>query len=109
MVHEWMKGGSKEKGRRELGPSGSATPNARDSELFLASSLPPMAATRMSFRAISRVSRSLGATRPWTCTSCLTGRLQASRGMATTQAEPFKKPYYVTTPIFYVNAGKHPQ
>ena len=29
--------------------------------------------------------------------------------MATTQAEPFKKPYYVTTPIFYVNAGKYPQ
>lgn len=65
-----------------------------------------MATSRTAFRSLSRASQFITARRPWTCSSCRNGvpkRFQ--RGVATTPEVP-KKPYYVTTPIFYVNAGE---
>ncbi|GLI73057.1 methionyl-tRNA synthetase [Penicillium ochrochloron] len=65
-----------------------------------------MATSRTAFRSLSRASQFITARRPWTCSSCRNGvpkRFQ--RGVATTPEVP-KKPYYVTTPIFYVNAAK---
>lgn len=47
--------------------------------------------------------------RPWICRPCRrAGTLpSARRGIATTaRQDENRKPYYVTTPIFYVNAGK---
>jgi hypothetical protein len=64
----------------------------------------------MAFRAplstLSRVNRLLNAQRPWKCSTCRHGlSVPARRTFATTPGK-FKKPYYVTTPIFYVNAGE---
>ncbi|KAH9878576.1 hypothetical protein IAQ61_001848 [Plenodomus lingam] len=42
---------------------------------------------------------------PWICTSCEL-RSQFNRRYLATQP-PAKKPYYITTPIFYVNAAPH--
>ncbi|EHA57079.1 methionyl-tRNA synthetase [Pyricularia oryzae 70-15] len=57
-------------------------------------------------RKLSRLPSALTrATTLWTCSSC---RHQANSGwrrMASTEAA--KKPFYVTTPIFYVNASPH--
>lgn len=41
---------------------------------------------------------------PWTCGSCQ-ARSSRTRQFATQQSTPDQKPYYITTPIFYVNAG----
>ncbi|KAJ5096093.1 hypothetical protein NUU61_005449 [Penicillium alfredii] len=65
-----------------------------------------MASTRTPFRALSRASQFLGSRRPWTCASCKNGRTTPRRGFATAPEQP-QKPYYVTTPIFYVNAAPH--
>ncbi|KAJ5675636.1 methionine--tRNA ligase [Penicillium macrosclerotiorum] len=66
-----------------------------------------MATTRLPFRSLSRATRFLHERRPWTCSTCRYGGLKAfQRGVATTPESP-KKPYYVTTPIFYVNAAPH--
>lgn len=54
------------------------------------------------FRSLrSRQSR----TWPWICTSCY-ARSFPNRSFAS-QSPPDHKPYYITTPIFYVNAGSH--
>jgi methionyl-tRNA synthetase len=42
--------------------------------------------------------------RPWICTSCQ-ARSNRNRYISTQSAS--EKPYYVTTPIFYVNAAPH--
>lgn len=62
-------------------------------------------ATRTSLRSLSRATQLLGPRRPWTCSSCTHGWAIPRRGVATTPQKS-KKPYYVTTPIFYVNAGR---
>lgn len=88
----------------ELGPSGD-----RSGYTLLHSLFPPdprsMASTRTPFRALSRASQFLGSRRPWTCASCKNGRTTPRCGFATAP-EQTQKPYYVTTPIFYVNAGE---
>lgn len=42
---------------------------------------------------------------PWVCTPCLSAGHSIRRNVAT-QSNP-EKPYYITTPIFYVNASPH--
>lgn len=65
-----------------------------------------MATSRSAFRSLSRASQLITARRPWTCSACRNGvPRRFKRGVATTPEVP-KKPYYVTTPIFYVNAGE---
>jgi hypothetical protein len=51
-------------------------------------------------RALSRFQRRT----PWICTSCQT-RSGRNRSISTQPAS--EKPYYITTPIFYVNAAPH--
>jgi len=51
-------------------------------------------------RALSSFSRS----KPWICTSCQS-RSSRNRYISTQPAS--EKPYYITTPIFYVNAAPH--
>ena len=41
----------------------------------------------------------------WLCWSCRS-KLQSRKSSTSTKASP-DKPYYITTPIFYVNAGRH--
>lgn len=73
----------------------------------------PMTLPRSEFRALSWVSQFLAYRRPsWKCASCRnlrpSGPVLLPRRFATTAAsqdEISKKPYYVTTPIFYVNSG----
>ncbi|PGH18188.1 methionine-tRNA ligase [Polytolypa hystricis UAMH7299] len=47
--------------------------------------------------------------RSWTCLPCRHAnyRFQQRRGITTSTPGDHKKPYYVTTPIFYVNAAPH--
>ncbi|KAK4217115.1 putative methionine--tRNA ligase [Rhypophila decipiens] len=47
--------------------------------------------------------------RNWVCQSCLhsRSRFESSRRTFATETAPPKKPFYVTTPIFYVNASPH--
>ncbi|KAJ5565072.1 Methionyl-tRNA synthetase [Penicillium frequentans] len=70
-----------------------------------------MASIRAPFRVLPRTSFLLGSRRSWTCTACKNGSPRTfQRGVATTPTPTpgeFKKPYYVTTPIFYVNAAPH--
>ncbi|KAL2870877.1 methionine--tRNA ligase MSM1 [Aspergillus lucknowensis] len=70
-----------------------------------------MANSRGFFRALSWANQLLSYQRPsWQCTSCKVTRSAAfrtSRRYATTSGEASNKPYYVTTPIFYVNAAPH--
>jgi methionyl-tRNA synthetase len=49
---------------------------------------------------LSRSSRSL----PWVCTSC---QARGNRNRYITTQTSSDKPYYITTPIFYVNAAPH--
>ena len=76
---------------------------------YLDSSLLLTMATRNSqFRAITWASQFLSYKRPsWKCASCKNGRPTSilRRSFATAPEDAYKKPYYVTTPIFYVNAG----
>lgn len=70
-----------------------------------------MATVRGGLRVIPWTSRLLAPRRPlWTCVSRRNGDqsfVVRPRSYATAaSAESIKKPYYVTTPIFYVNAGK---
>lgn len=70
----------------------------------------PMAIPRANFRALSWAAQFLAYRRPsWKCASCRNARPAAivqPRRFATAASPPeSKKPYYVTTPIFYVNAG----
>lgn len=70
-----------------------------------------MATVRGGLRTVSWASRLLVPRRPLaTCLSRRNGGqffVVRPRCYATaSSAESFKKPYYVTTPIFYVNAGK---
>lgn len=51
-----------------------------------------------------RVLSGLPGTTPWVCTSCQV-RTYRSRYISTQPAS--EKPYYITTPIFYVNAAPH--
>ncbi|KAJ5731227.1 Methionyl-tRNA synthetase [Penicillium malachiteum] len=70
-----------------------------------------MASIKAPFRALSRASLLLNSRRSWTCSTCRYGSPKVlHRGLATpTAPSPGKleKPYYVTTPIFYVNAAPH--
>lgn len=60
--------------------------------------------TNSTTTAFRRVLSSLQRSRPWICTSC---QARSNRNRAiSTQPAP-EKPYYVTTPIFYVNAAPH--
>ena len=72
-----------------------------------------MASPRSGFRSISWATQFLAYKRPsWKCASCKDERrpaIVARRRFATSAGAPAqqsRKPYYVTTPIFYVNAGK---
>lgn len=51
-----------------------------------------------------RVLSSFPRSNPWVCASCQTRSIR-NRNISS-QAAP-KKPYYITTPIFYVNAAPH--
>jgi len=53
---------------------------------------------------VRRVLSSLPRTTPWVCTSCQV-RTHRNRYISTQPAS--EKPYYITTPIFYVNAAPH--
>ena len=68
-----------------------------------------MATRNSQFRAISWASQFLSHKRPsWTCASCKNVRptsILRPRSFATAPKDVSKKSYYVTTPIFYVNAG----
>jgi hypothetical protein len=67
---------------------------------------PSPMASRAPLSTLSRVTRLINAQRPWKCSACRHGlSVPLRRGFATTPGK-FKKPYYVTTPIFYVNAGE---
>ncbi|KAK1143153.1 methionyl-tRNA synthetase [Aspergillus melleus] len=70
-----------------------------------------MVLPRDHFRALSWASQFLAYRRPsWKCASCRTPRITSAalpRRFATSASEGTKKPYYVTTPIFYVNAAPH--
>ncbi|KAJ6125062.1 hypothetical protein N7471_012379 [Penicillium samsonianum] len=67
----------------------------------------PMATARTPLRSLFRASQFLRLRHPWNCTSRKHGWATTSRrGVATTPQRP-NKPYYVTTPIFYVNAAPH--
>lgn len=44
-------------------------------------------------------------TSDWVCKSCRTNLAVRPRYSST--KTPLEKPYYITTPIFYVNAGMH--
>lgn len=65
-----------------------------------------MATARTPLRSLFRTSQLISSRRPWTCTSCKHGWTIPRRGVATAPQKS-KKPYYVTTPIFYVNAGEY--
>ncbi|KAJ5309013.1 hypothetical protein N7508_004392 [Penicillium antarcticum] len=62
-----------------------------------------MAATRTPLRSLLRAPRLLSSRRVWSCTPCRHGCAAPRRGVATRP----NKPYYITTPIFYVNAAPH--
>lgn len=51
-------------------------------------------------RALSSFQRRI----PWICTSC---QARSSRKRYISTQSAIEKPYYVTTPIFYVNAAPH--
>lgn len=57
------------------------------------------------FRALFRATQLVNSRRPWTCSACKNGLSRPPRRGVATSLGKFKKPYYVTTPIFYVNAG----
>lgn len=86
--------------------------NMRPSDASLLLSSTTIMASRMPLRSLSRATQLLNV-RPWTCSTCRVGSarpLPLRRGVATTpttntNTNTPKKPYYVTTPIFYVNAG----
>jgi hypothetical protein len=94
----------------ELGPSAMRNNMRRRCLMLLSSST--IMASRMPLRSLSRATQ-LFNIRPWTCSTCRVGSarpLPLRRGVATTPSTNTpKKPYYVTTPIFYVNAGIFPQ
>lgn len=54
--------------------------------------------------AFRRVLSSFPKSNPWVCASCQTRSIRNRYNSS--QAAP-KKPYYITTPIFYVNAAPH--
>lgn len=98
---------------RELGP-----PETRDSAksirqmllLGISARQPPIAMAKCRLHALFWASKHLPARSPsWNCSSRGYTRHVSSirhRGFATAAApEGAGKPYYVTTPIFYVNAG----
>ncbi|OAL53238.1 methionyl-tRNA synthetase-like protein [Pyrenochaeta sp. DS3sAY3a] len=63
---------------------------------------------RIANRTIPTIRRniySLTRSPPWVCTPCLSAGHSTRRNVAT-QSNP-EKPYYITTPIFYVNASPH--
>ncbi|KAL4797592.1 tRNA synthetases class I (M)-domain-containing protein [Aspergillus venezuelensis] len=69
-----------------------------------------MASLRGGFRALSWANQLLHSQRPsWKCASCKVAppTVRFARRYATTSDSATKKPYYVTTPIFYVNAAPH--
>ncbi|KAK2788501.1 methionyl-tRNA synthetase [Onygenales sp. PD_12] len=64
----------------------------------------------LGLRALSRatrLARATGRPRPWICSPCRKAALRPQRRGITTAPEADKKPFYVTTPIFYVNAAPH--
>ncbi|KAJ5812119.1 hypothetical protein N7474_008420 [Penicillium riverlandense] len=65
-----------------------------------------MATPRTPFRALSRTAQLLSHRPAWKCASCRTLARIPRRGVATEAKVP-QKPYYITTPIFYVNASPH--
>ncbi|KAJ5543209.1 hypothetical protein N7535_005638 [Penicillium sp. DV-2018c] len=65
-----------------------------------------MATTRTSLRPLFRASQFLRSRQPWSCASSRHAWTIPRRGVATTPQKS-SKPYYVTTPIFYVNAAPH--
>lgn len=80
--------------------------NIRPPRSLLSSANQTMTTPRSAFRSLSRASQLINARRPWTCSACRSGiPRRFHRGLATTPEAP-KKPFYVTTPIFYVNAGE---
>ncbi|KAL4869448.1 hypothetical protein BDV12DRAFT_81885 [Aspergillus spectabilis] len=70
-----------------------------------------MANLRGGFRALSWANQLLAYQRPsWNCASCKIAHpatLLSPRQYATTSEGASSKPYYITTPIFYVNAAPH--
>ncbi|KAL3474633.1 tRNA synthetases class I (M)-domain-containing protein [Aspergillus californicus] len=70
-----------------------------------------MASSRGGFRALSWANQLLYSQRPsWKCASCKvasSAAFRSPRRYATTSGGAPNKPYYVTTPIFYVNAAPH--
>ncbi|KAJ5681765.1 uncharacterized protein N7477_001705 [Penicillium maclennaniae] len=65
----------------------------------------------MAFKAplstLSRATRLLNTQRPWKCSMCRHALSVPARRAFVATPGKFKKPYYVTTPIFYVNAAPH--
>ncbi|KAL4929937.1 methionine--tRNA ligase MSM1 [Aspergillus undulatus] len=68
-----------------------------------------MASLRGGFRALSWANQLLYSHRSsWKCASCkVTPTIRYPRRYATTSGGASTKPYYITTPIFYVNAAPH--
>ncbi|KAL4913463.1 tRNA synthetases class I (M)-domain-containing protein [Aspergillus aurantiobrunneus] len=69
-----------------------------------------MARSRGGFRALSWANQLLAYQRPsWKCASCKVSPAAARspRRYATTSEGASTKPYYITTPIFYVNSAPH--
>lgn len=66
----------------------------------------PMATPRAPFRALSRTAQLLSHRPAWKCASCRSVARIPRRGVATESKAP-PKPYYITTPIFYVNACEY--
>ncbi|KAJ5877095.1 hypothetical protein N7455_000560 [Penicillium solitum] len=66
-----------------------------------------MATTRTPLRSLFRASQLLRSRHPWNCTSRKHGWAATPRRGVATTPQRSNKPYYVTTPIFYVNAAPH--
>jgi methionyl-tRNA synthetase len=66
-----------------------------------------MSTARTPLRSLLRASQLLRSRHPWNCTSRNHGWATTPRRGVATTPQRSNKPYYVTTPIFYVNAGEN--
>ncbi|KAJ5045693.1 methionyl-tRNA synthetase [Penicillium rubens] len=66
-----------------------------------------MSTARTPLRLLLRASQLLRSRHPWNCTSRNHGWATTPRRGVATTPQRSNKPYYVTTPIFYVNAAPH--
>lgn len=91
---------------RNSGPHGPSAPFASFNAAARKLSRPCRAMRSRIFRAGAQASP-ISKPSPWICSSCR-ARSAPRRTAATSAKSEQEKPYYLTTPIFYVNAGMKP-